>query len=252
MKTMKLPSYGTRLSPALLAFAYAMLLATIYILSIQIVWAGLAFFLLMPFLQIVLYQRRGGSDLFGLCKRLGVIPTVMVYLVVRHFVTPANQTWITGIAWVVLIINIGMVVVVDARKRRWSNMLAGLALIVGVGWPSSVGFDLALQRLTTDAGLAWIIAYTGWNAAFILRRHPERVFYYAAVLGVPLGYGLLVSKALWLESRVMILATHLLLMDLWHGRLPMPQPFLPAAVPRLCEAVAWLALAWQVWEKLAA
>lgn len=123
------------------------------------------------------------------------------------------DTWLLIIVAVLMYLNVAEAVLSDARKRRWANVLAGVAvlatthLLFDAIWvahsTSGTVVNIGYYVMTHPGMLYWVIAYTIWNFNFVIGEFsPAISLYHIAILATPaIVSALFGSVGIWVLAR---------------------------------------------------
>jgi hypothetical protein len=145
---------------------------------------------------------------FSTAKRALVLPVMPVLIWLRHGYTGELGLGLQWLVWGLLAANMGVAVLTQVSRRRWSGAFVGTLLVLAM--PAAESAAKIGEDVVYATGWAWIVAYTLWDLRFMADRHPERVLVAVGLLTAPLTVAAFAGPDLWLQSRTYTLGLHLI------------------------------------------
>jgi len=162
-------------------------------------------------------------DAFFLAKTVGVAGGGLVLAAWRTW--PSRCTpWAPGALYGLFVANIAMAVVSEGLAGGMANAFTGVILCLTLPMAGAVRLVAAGPRrwVEYDLGWAWIVVYTLWNAAFVIRTGApgEAAGSFAWLIPVHLLAPLFFARgdaAHWAEARLVALAWCVGWLDVFRG-----------------------------------
>lgn len=133
-----------------------------------------------------------------------------IWLLILRDTKLCERRWARNIGAAILFLNILEATVTDFTSSQFTNGFNGILLLATLPGASAISTQGEKTKvLMYQLTVPWILGYTLWNLSFILFHFPQYAGYHIAVLGVPL-FALARHPAMWLQSRVFILAVYLM------------------------------------------
>ncbi len=201
-----------------------------------------AIFLVAPLVLLPWWIHHAPHSLFGWVKIYSITGAV-AWLNVLRYTSLAERGWAYHVGHLFLLVNIVEAVVLGAVSGGvWDLANAGTGVLLMLTCPGSRAIrvieDSPHRDVAYDIHRIWIVGYTAWNVAFILREHHDHIGMHASILGVALVVGL-ARPELWVQTRIYTLGTFLVLFFTWKpGFVPL-RPADPGSEP---VAVGWAIL----------
>jgi len=164
-------------------------------------------FTVLPIASLFFFISRS-PDWFILAKFYTIVVYLLVIQVTKDFKKLDNK-WMYYAIFALLFINIFEATFRDFQNGFYINMVSGILLMVTI--PSMKSMRVVKGKTTNflwDMPILWMLFYAFWNVSFVYSGYPHAGFIQIAVNMIPLLVGL-VNPGLWLETRVITLAAHM-------------------------------------------
>ncbi len=194
----------------IIVFHFLVILSTSYFIR-RYKWSVYCLFIILPLISLPILLAKG-QDWFIIAKTY----TIIVYLLWIQFsrdIKKLNSSRVMFIGiYALLVINIAEAMLRDYQNGYYINTISGLILCLTI--PSikkmKVNTSKKWNDFNWDMGIVWMFFYAVWNVTFVYSTFPHGGLTQIAVNLVPLLVGLVNSK-LWLQTRVITLATHMMI-----------------------------------------
>ena len=198
-----------------------------------------AIFLVAPLVLLPWWVHHAPHSLFGWVKIYSITGAV-AWLNGLRYTSLAERRWAYQVGHLFLLLNIVEAVVLGAASGGiWNLANAGTGVLLMLTCPGARAIrvieDSPHRDVAYDIPRIWIVGYTAWNVAFILREHHAHIGMHGGILCLALVIGL-ARPGLWVQTRIYTLGIFLVLFFTWKpGFVPL-RPAGPGSEP---IAIGW-------------
>ncbi|MEM6931608.1 MAG: hypothetical protein AAF602_32050 [Myxococcota bacterium] len=155
---------------------------------------------------------------FTWVKVFTLLAAMVLLNLVRFSAWGGQNLWIAS---AMLALNILEAAFTDLAAGRWFNGVTGVVLCTLIPPPRVVRIRGAVPSLWFPTSRLWILAYTAWNFAFVIRFFPAHASDQVAVLLVPLLW-IAHRPQHWVQVRTYTLSAYALLIVTWEEAFELP------------------------------